>query len=76
LDRPAAARALGGRIDQANHLFGRACGFASGLGLFSEEVDPKSGEPPGRVRRHQHGTGGKPSGREKKICKPCIFSYY
>ena len=38
------ALALGGRIYQANHLFERVCGFASSLGLFSEEVDPKSGE--------------------------------
>ena len=38
------ALALGGQLEAAHELFERALGYANDLGLFSEEVDPATGE--------------------------------
>lgn len=40
----AQALALAGRVDQAEQAFARACAVANPVGLFSEDVDPSSGE--------------------------------
>jgi hypothetical protein len=37
------ALAMGGRIDEAHDLFERVCGYASNLGLFSEEIHSETG---------------------------------
>jgi GH15 family glucan-1,4-alpha-glucosidase len=38
------ALALGNRLSEAHDLFERVLGFANDLGLFSEEIDPASGD--------------------------------
>jgi GH15 family glucan-1,4-alpha-glucosidase len=38
------ALALGDRLSEAHDLFERVLGYANDLGLFSEEIDPASGE--------------------------------
>ncbi len=40
----AEALALAGRLDEAVDVFERVCKFANPLGLFSEDIDPKTGE--------------------------------
>ncbi len=40
----AEALALAGQLDEAVALFERVCKFANPVGLFSEDIDPKTGE--------------------------------
>ncbi len=40
----AQAQAMAGRVDRARQIFTRAAEYANDLGLFSEQIDPDSGE--------------------------------
>jgi alpha,alpha-trehalase len=40
----ARARAQAGQLEQARQVFERAAGYANDVGLFSEEIDPDTGE--------------------------------